>query len=481
MLGKGFERNIRPAAVAGSFYEADGSALSAQIDDLLSSADVEPQSHFLPIVLVPHAGHVYSGPIAAHAFNAVSALKFDTVIVAGVAHHVAVPGAAVYASGGFETPLGVMPVNAEMAQQLVAASPLFNLLPRAHEQEHSIEVQLPFLQRLRRTNLKIVPLLLNNPSSDVLKQIGLALGAVLKKGNTLLLLSADLSHFPSDSTARKADAAILRALSIAVERNNPDYFLLAEDLLVKRGEPGLDTVCCGAPAVTAGIWAALELGAKGFHTLKYGNSSEVSGDAKRVVGYGAGVFTAKADRQGAFYLTPGEKKELLSLARESIGQYFVSRKTLRPALSKAPMFNVPAAAFVTLHKNGNLRGCIGSLEARDTLQDAVCGLAISSAFADPRFPQLSKDELAVCKIEISVLSPLEKVADAGFIKQGVHGVMVRQGRKGGTYLPQVWEHFNSKEAFLDSLCAEKAGLDPSVWRDGSAELYIYTADAFEEN
>ena len=479
MLGN--QRNIRPPAVAGSFYEAAPDALSAQIDDLLAAADVEPQDHFLPIILAPHAGHVYSGPVAAYAFNAVSEMKFDTVIVAGVAHRVAVPGAAVYSVGGFETPLGVLPVNTEMAQELLAASPLFKNLPRAHEQEHSIEVQLPFLQRLRRKGLKIVPLLLNNPSSETLRQIGTALGGVLKKGNTLLLLSADLSHFPSDSAARKADASVLHALSIAVERNNPDYFLSAEDLLVKRGEAGLDTACCGAPAVTAGIWAALALGAKGFHTLKYGNSADVSGDPKRVVGYGAGVFTSKPDKQGAFYLTPSEKKELLAMARQSIAQYFSSHKPLRPSLSKSPMFNVPAAAFVTLHKNGNLRGCIGSLEARDTLQDAVCGLAVSSAFDDSRFPQLEKEELAACKIEISILSPLEKVADASAIKPGVHGVLVRQGRRGGTYLPQVWEHFKTKEAFMDSLCAEKAGLEPAAWRDGSAELYLYTADAFSEN
>ncbi|NLO91291.1 MAG: AmmeMemoRadiSam system protein B [Elusimicrobia bacterium] len=473
-------RNVRPPAVAGAFYEADPDALSGQIDDLLAAADVQPQPHFMPIVLAPHAGHVYSGPVAARAYNAVAELPFSTVIVAGVAHRVAVPGAALYASGAFATPLGPLAVDEDMAQSLLAASPLFKHLPRAHEGEHSIEVQLPFIQRLRRKGLKILPVLLNNPSSDILRQIGLALGGELKKGGALLVLSSDLSHFPADALARRADASVLRALGIAVERKNPDYFMQAEDLLVSRGEDGLDTVCCGAAAVTAGIHAALALGAAGFQVLDYATSADQSGEAKRVVGYGAGIFSSRPVKNGGFSLLPAEKKELLALARNSIERHLGGEKPQHPPLSKNTMFNVPAAAFVTLHKNGGLRGCIGSLEARQLLQDAVCGLALSSAFEDPRFPPLEKAELKACDIEISVLSPLERVPDASAIRPGVHGVLVRRGRQGGTYLPQVWENFGAKEAFLDSLCEEKAGLPAEAWRDGSAELYIYTADVFGE-
>jgi AmmeMemoRadiSam system protein A len=149
-------------------------------------------------------------------------------------------------------------------------------------------------------------------------------------------------------------------------------------------------------------------------------------------------------------------------------------------LSHRPEFNQPAAVFVTLELAGDLRGCIGSLEPRGTLADMVAAYACAAAFEDPRFGQVGEAELEKIKIEISVLSPLERAAGAEAVKEGVHGVYIKSGRRSGTYLPQVWEHFGKKEDFLSSLCLEKAGLAADAWKDGRAELYTYTVDRFAE-
>ena len=150
-------------------------------------------------------------------------------------------------------------------------------------------------------------------------------------------------------------------------------------------------------------------------------------------------------------------------------------------MSAWPEFNQPAAVFVTLTQGGRLRGCIGSLEPRGTLADAVGAYAVAAAFEDPRFTEVTAAELEKIKIEISVLSPLTLVPGAEHVKEGLHGVYLKSGRRSGTYLPQVWEHFTTKEEFLSSLCLEKAGLSADAWKEKSTALYVYTVDCFQEN
>ena len=174
------------------------------------------------------------------------------------------------------------------------------------------------------------------------------------------------------------------------------------------------------------------------------------------------------------------KEALLFAARKSIDGRLKTGKAPEQPLSSWPEFNQPAAVFVTLTLGGQLRGCIGSLEPRGTLADAVSSYAGAAAFEDPRFSQVSAGELKKIEIEISVLSPLELVSGHEQVKQGVHGVYVKSGRRSGTYLPQVWEHFGTKEEFLSSLCQEKAGLAPDAWKEKSTALYVYTVDSFRE-
>lgn len=180
-----------------------------------------------------------------------------------------------------------------------------------------------------------------------------------------------------------------------------------------------------------------------------------------------------------FSVSEKSRKKLLSIARQSIEGYLANGKI--PGFSvTGPELNTPAAVFVTLTIDGNLRGCIGTTVPREPLYKAVSRMAVAAATEDSRFPVLTPEELKNTRIEISVLSPMQRVKNADEIKQNTHGVIVFCGRKSGLFLPQVWEHFSCKEDFLNELCWQKAGLEPGAWKNADTELHIFTVFAFEE-
>ncbi len=470
---------VRPPAVAGSFYPADAGTLRGEISALLASSASSGVGGVIGLV-APHAGYYYSGALAARSFNAVRGLPFDTVVFLATAHSLSVKGAALYPGTAFSTPLGDMEIDKEVCD-ILRRTPLIADSPAAHAPEHSIEVQLPFLQGIGMAGIRIVPLLLNTHDIGRLAEIGDAVAAALKGRRALVVVSTDWSHYPPSQTARRADLTLIAALQSAVMRKDMEFFQLAHHMLLERGETNLDTVCCGAAAVTAGAFACIGLGAKSFRLLEYRNSGEVEGgSAAQCVGYASGVFSAEAQEKDPVKLSREEGAALLSLARRSIKARLEGKALPRLELSDSPALNLPGAPFVTLTMDGNLRGCIGNLEPRQILQDAVASLAVSSAFEDPRFDPLSPAELDSVRIEISVLSPLRKASGHEEVVPGLHGVVISDGARRGTYLPQVWEHFRKKEDFLSSLCAEKAGLSSSAWKDGSAEIWLYTVDAFTE-
>ena len=200
-----------------------------------------------------------------------------------------------------------------------------------------------------------------------------------------------------------------------------------------------------------------------------------------MVGYAAGVFCKTGKKKpGGITLTDGIKHELLAHARKSIEDYSKNGRITPVPMSQKLEFSQPAAVFVTLTEDGRLRGCIGSMGPNAGLADAVGSYAAAAAFNDRRFSPVSPSELPKIKIEISVLSPLKKAASYEEIEPRKHGVYAVKGAKSGTYLPQVWEHFKTREEFLSSLCSEKAGLSAEAWKEKSTALYIYTVDSFEE-
>ncbi len=467
---------IRKAAVAGQFYEADAAKLRREVVSYLKP--VRPLTERVLGVLAPHAGYAYSGATAGSAFSFLKEVDFDTVVIVGTGHTEAVDGAAIMSEGVFETPLGRVEIDSGLARNLLAASKLFEDRSSAHAREHSVEVELPFLQALGKS-FKFVPLVANTSDMNILEEIGKRLGEAIKGRKAVICVSSDLSHYPPADIAEKSDQSLLEAFRTAVRNKDMRHFALANDLLLEKSKNCMDTAACGYAAMVIGAAAAVELGADDFKLIKYTHSGKISGDEAKVVGYGAGLFVS-GEQVEPRVLSGELKTELLALARKCIESRLKNKKSPPLPLNLSPELNQPAAVFVTLSKSGALRGCIGTMTPHQLLSDAIAAFAVSAAFEDPRFGPLSAEELASVKIEISVLSPLRRAAGWEEIVEGKHGVYVQKGRLGGTYLPQVWEHFNSREKFLNSLCLEKAGLPASAWKEKSTALYIYTVDSFGE-
>lgn len=467
---------IRKPAVAGRFYEARPEKLLAEVSGFLKAGAL-PAGRATGF-LAPHAGYAYSGPAAGAAFAPFKDFPFDTLVIMATGHTMSLAKGALLAEGSFETPLGNVAIDSAFCAELLKHKKLFEDLPLAHAAEHAVEVQLPFLQALKGGAVKIVPVLFNNSDAALLEEAGRAIGRAMKGRKALFCVSSDLSHYPPGNIAELSDLSVLLALRQAMRNSSPGYFELANQLLLSKASAYLDTTACGQAAMTAGAAAALELGCNDFETALYTHSGKISGDDSAVVGYGAGFFTEASPKPaGALDLSSDMKKELLALARKSIG---ADRKVPVQPLNAIPEFNQPAAIFVTLTLGGELRGCIGSLEPRFALADMAASYAVAAAFEDPRFGPVSESELKKIKIEISVLSPLERVKGAEAVKEGLHGVYIKSGRRSGTYLPQVWEHFKKKEEFLSSLCLEKAGLSADAWKDKAVEIYTYTVSSFTE-
>lgn len=469
----------RRPAVAGSFYPDEPKELKRMVDSFLS-CDIKPLKWKISGILVPHAGYVYSGATAGRSFAAIKNCKFDTAIILAISHRYTLEGAALYSGCAFDTPLGSVCVNGKLTEKIKKSHSLFEFHDSAHNEEHSIEVQLPFLQTLH-PDAEIVPVLVNTNDLDALKKIGTAIGKIAKENNAMLIVSSDLAHYPPADISKKSDMSVLTALSIALQYKDPAYFKLANRLLLEKRFQGLETTACGESAILIGIYSAMEQGVNDFEFIDYTNSGDTKGtDNFAVVGYGAGAFVKSDKPKNHLRLSSEQKQKLLDIARESIIYHLEHNKMRETDLSPEAIFNVPAAVFVTLHKKGALRGCIGSLQAEGLLACQANKYACLAALEDPRFSPVTETEMEDINIEISILSPLQRIKKIDEIVERKHGVFVRQGLKSGTYLPQVWEHFNTKKEFINSLLAEKTGLPANALKDPKTKLYIYTVESFGE-
>lgn len=478
--------SVRPAAVAGQFYPADPVALTGAVDGYLAGVKAPADPRPVIAVIVPHAGYEYCGKVAAQAYARVKGLHPQTVVIVGPSHRVAVSGAALCSAARWQTPLGEVPSDTELVAAL-ARRDGFAINDPAHADEHSIEVQLPFLQRTLG-QFRVVGVVMSDFSVGNCARVAWALASELKGRNVLLVASSDMSHFPAYADACKVDAQTLDAL-----RSFDAAKVRATDArLLRAGTPNLDCTWCGLGAVVAVMQAAQRLGGDQVEVVRYANSGDAaSGTRDRVVGYGAAVIYGKegarmTDRAASDDSTPtagelneAQQRTLLRLARRTI-QTYVSDHKLIDVNETDEALKQPRGVFVTLHRAGRLRGCIGDLEGRLPLDLNVRDKAIASATQDPRFEPVQPDEVRELVIEISVLSPMRRVEDAGEIVAGKHGVMVCQGRRAGVFLPQVaTEQGWNREQMLNHLCYEKAGLAEDAWRHG-AELYVFTAQVFGE-
>jgi AmmeMemoRadiSam system protein B/AmmeMemoRadiSam system protein A len=485
--------DLRPPAVAGSFYPAERAALSDAIDGYLRAAPAIPFAKPVRALIVPHAGYVFSGACAARAFKQVAGGDYDRVILIGSPHHAPVRGAALWAKGAWDTPLGRVPVDAAAARAMAAAGgPRVREDAEPHRPDHCLEVELPFLQKLLRPGFAIVPVLVHAGGRE---EDFDALGAALRAAcdaRTLIVVSTDLSHFPARSDAEAVDAKTVASWKTL----DPAEVASVSRALQGRGTPNLSCTMCGEDAVLALLKAAKSLGIAGLDVVGTAHSASVSRDDRRVVGYGAAALwgdppAAPLARPGAAGAPaaaprPGELpaaagRRLLALARQAVA-CAAAGKPPPDVTESAPELQGKRGCFVTLHKDGALRGCIGCFDSDEPIYRAVQRMAVASAMHDRRFDPVAPAEVDRLEIEISILSDIAPCPDARAIVLGTHGVIVRKGSRSGVFLPQVATETGwSLEEFLGHLARDKAGIGADGWKDPDARLSTFTVQLIRED
>jgi len=437
----------RPAAIAGRFYPGNSADLAAQVGEYLGAAAPVESVRAPKLLVVPHAGYVYSGPVAANAYALLALWRdqIERVVLLGPTHRVAVRGLAAPTVVAFETPLGRVPLD-QAALALIADLPQVVSSDEAHAQEHSLEVQLPFLQSVLG-DFTLVPLAVGQASAEDVAQV---LERLWGGDETLIVISSDLSHYLPYGKAQAADRA-------TVDR-------------ILRLDPALDHhQACGATPL-AGAMLAARAHALSARLLDLRNSGDTAGDRSRVVGYCAIAFepgAGAADKLGTQGSQQGDAlgAALVARARNAIADAFALPTGREPGHAA---LGAPGATFVTLRLRGELRGCVGGLQAVRPLADDVRMHALCAAFRDSRFEPLQIEEFDELEIEVSLLEPAlplparsERDAHAA-LRPGVDGVILEWRGQRATFLPQVWEQLPEPREFLAAL-KRKAGLPADFW------------------
>jgi len=466
---------VREPVCAGSFYPATRAELHTTIESLTAAAEKSdrntPAASHLRALIIPHAGYIYSGYTAAHCIPCLAGRRFSKVIVMGPDHRIGIPTAAISSVTAYETPLGRIGLHRD-ADRLRQRSNLFTYSPASDLTEHSVEVVLPFLQ-YSLGDFQLIPVVIGGAAPHTLAA---ALETVMDS-QTLLVASSDLSHYLSYRQAVGWDSGTLE--------------------LIKALEPGELMARQNSACGRAGIAVILHLARK--HNwrpalLNYTNSGDTAGDKNRVVGYAAMAFYQTTLTGGNIPMEDCYQKEegavLLEHARRTIMEelgrdYDRSAADQLEEKLQAGCFDTKSGTFVTLTKHGQLRGCIGNMDASVNLRDGVRQNALNAAFRDPRFNPLTAAELAKVHIEISILTQPQPLVHAGGddligkLRPNIDGVIISKGPNRATFLPQVWKQLPRPESFLDRLCM-KAGLPADTWQSDALDVQTYQVISFEE-
>jgi MEMO1 family protein len=511
--------HTRRCVLAGAWYASDAGELAADVESHLATAKQLPDiASSRPIALIaPHAGHRWSGDAAAAAFNLLrgdAGAGIRRVLLLGPAHHVRFHGISILPVQSYQTPLGEIPVDTDTVSQLLKM-PLFQTQADAHSQEHCLEIELPFLQRVLTGPYKIVPMLISQLQPSEWKQVAATLSSFVDE-ETLILISSDFTHYGSrfgyepftqnpDLNLKKLDKGALapildlNAEQFAAYKQKTQITICGWQsvgiLLEMLSSPQLQQLCGGEPPAAT--------------VLSYYRSADLLGDFSGSVSYAAvGFFTAgdlKAENKypsalqdipiddqptepatnetESLTLNSAEQQFLLKLARETLEHKLEGRTLARPESFppgvSADKMNDICGVFVTLTREERLRGCIGTIVGRDPIVEGVMIRAVSAALEDPRFPQVKADELAELVVEISILTPLREVDRADQIVVGRHGVVLEKDGHRAVFLPQVApEQGWDRDTMLDHL-ASKAGLPRADWRTG-ARFQVFEALVFAE-
>ncbi len=502
---------VRDPAVAGRFYPGDPDRLSVEIDGYLARgrAALAQQPPVLGAratirlvgIVVPHAGTIYSGPTAGYAYAAIDPASVQRVVLLGPAHYVAVDGIGISSASAWRTPLGDVPLDGDLAADLRATVDAVVPADPAHAPEHSLEVQLPFLQRVLAPGWALVPLIVG-PS--LAQEVGAVIARCAALPSTLVVVSTDLSHYLDHESALAADA---RTIATILARDPQG--LQAADACGRNPLRGLLAAAADAD------WAVRLLDSR--------TSGDTAGDRDRVVGYAAFAVTAGDGVRGVDGTRSGAGADLGPDPAVAVGRsepdlgriaaparmalLALARHTIESALKTGhrprlgadgwpedwgpgigppddPVLREPGAAFVTLRsEQGDLLGCIGSLTPHQSLVADVAQHAYDAAFSDPRFAPMTRDRAVGMVIDISVLSPTRAFRCSGYddllarLPVG-SGVLVQAGRHRATFLPAVWEQLPEPAAFLAALW-RKAGMPPGQWPSGT-RIELYDSEEFAE-
>lgn len=434
---------IRRPFCAGSWYSDDPVELAEELDGYLKN--VKKENLNVKAIIVPHAGYMFSGQTAAHSFKQLTD-KTEKVIILGTAHRYPLNGASVSEYDYYNSPLGKVKVSDDIKKLMKERNVVS--IDEADYEEHSIEIEIPFLQRVLG-NFEIIPIIVG-------KVDALEFSKVLEKytdEKTVIVASVDLSHFHSYDTAKKLD----------------NYSI---ECILNLNSEGIRTAEIDSPYA---IEALIELAKRKkwkAKLLDYKNSGDIIRDKSRVVGYSAIAFYEKQST-GAF--TEDERKLMEKIAKLAVETYVTEGKKIQ--YEDVPeSFHKKLACFVTLNDERDLRGCIGTIEPVDKLYRSIIDNAISAATRDPRFPPVSEKELKGLTYEVSVLSEPVEISFTSienlFEKIKNKGVIISKSGSRAVYLPQVWEHFSNPESFLSSLC-RKAGLFSDEWKEKGMKFFVF--------
>ncbi len=480
------------ADLAGSWYTSDSSELRKELTKYLTETKVPKIKGDVIGVISPHAGFRYSGSVAAYSYNILKQKKPSLVILIGFSHKKLYPGkVAAITDEYFSTPLGRIKIDTSFTESLMKDNEdLIIKSPDIFSSENAIEMQIPFIQ-LTAPDAKLVALALCDQRKSNCDKLSEILFEKLKtRSDYILISSSDMCHYLTYNNARIRDS---HTIDIIKDFDSTAFYMAG----IKEKRP--DNLMCGYGATYTLMKLSKKLGANAVEILKYSNSGDTAGNKDRVVGYLSAAFVNTASgtndkitmeqaktknpsqKEEDHMLNEQQKKELLDIARSTIKYYLETGKKLEPNISD-PLLKENMGAFVTLHKNGNLRGCIGHMAATEPLYETVRDMAIAASTHDPRFTPLKINELNEVDLEISVLTPMSKVESYKDINIPGDGVMVQKGFRSGVYLPQVANETGwTREEFMNSLCSHKAGIPINDWKTGKCDIYIFSAEVFGED
>ena len=467
----------RQPAVAGTFYPAGKQALESTLKELFSQAKPILMEGTIQTLIVPHAGYSYSGIVAASGYKSIPEdAIYSNIFIIASSHREQFNGASVYSTGNYLTPLGEARVNREIANSLINDNEDIFFYKQAHDREHSIEVQVPYIQYHFNHTPPIVPIVMGSSSVAAARDLAAALLPYFLPEN-LFIISSDFSHYPNYKDAKRIDGLT----GNAIFKKDPEFFYTTMRKNSREPIQNLSTPSCGWSSILTMLYMSERSENMEISPILYQNSGDSPiGDKERVVGYWAIAGHQLPQKPPDFTLEDRDKQTLLDISRNTLETYLQSEKLYDvPPTNISGLLNEPAGAFVSLYIGGRLRGCIGNFSPSKPLYMVVQEMTLAAALRDQRFAPVDPTELEYIDIEISVLTPMQKINTIEEFQLGRHGIYMIKDGKSGTYLPQVatgrgW----SAEEFLGHCAREKAGIGWDGWKD--ADLYVYEAIVFGE-